>query len=420
MTDYDHHSTRDVRLLLLAMGLNSIPLGFTLVVLPIYLSDIGFSGGVIGAITSVSSIANTIALVPFAIAADRYGRKPFAVTGFLAATLAYVLFAFTRDLNSLLLASAIGGIGLAGGISTAVWTPAWTALIAEKASPEKRTNVFAWSQGIWTLALTVGSAMSVVPALLRTGFHATFPISYEYTFLIFAGLAIISGVVLMPVPEARANPPVLKGSAPMRFLPTKSRPQITKFAVTLGLVGFASGIGIQLLSLWFKKTYGTSETVLGPWFAAAEITSLIIIPIIPRLTNSLGSPRSVLLTQGLSAGLLGSMILAPTYQAAALIFIARNFFMNISWPVQQSYLMGTVTPDERASASAITTTIWGIGNSLGPILAGYLLSGNNFLWLSAPLLIGAGAYLASAMAFYFLFRGIPPPDETLIGSRISV
>lgn len=420
MIGHDSHGARDVRLLLAAMGLNSLPLGFTLVVLPIYLSDIGFSGEVIGAIASVSSFANTIAFVPFAIAADRYGRKPFAISGFLSAALAYVLFAFTRDLNSLLLAAAIGGIGLAGGFSTAVWTPAWTAMLAEKASPEKRTKAFAWSQGIWTLALTAGSAMSVLPAFFRTGLHATFPASYEYTFLIFAGLAILSGLVLLPVPEAKANPSTLNGAAPRRFLPTRSRAQIAKFSVTLGLVGFASGIGIQLLSLWFKRTYGTSETTLGPWFAAAEITSLVVVPIIPRLTSSLGSPRSVLITQGLSAGLLGSMVLAPTYQLAALILIARNFFMNISWPVQQSYLMGTVTADERASASAITSTIWGIGSSFSPILAGYFLSGTNFLWLSAPLLIGGAAYLGSAIAFYFLFRGTPPPDEALVGSRITL
>ena len=77
---------RDIRILLAAMGLNSLPLGYTLVVLPIYLNEIGFSGEVIGAITAVSSVANTIALVPFALAADRYGRKRFVFWGFLSAT----------------------------------------------------------------------------------------------------------------------------------------------------------------------------------------------------------------------------------------------------------------------------------------------------------------------------------------------
>jgi hypothetical protein len=44
-------------------------------------------------------------------------------------------------------------------------------------------------------------------------------------------------------------------------------------------------------------------------------------------------------------------------------------------------------------------------------MAGYLLSGVAFVSISAPLLIGAGVYLISAIAFYLLFRRIPPPEE---------
>jgi len=410
----DPDNPRDFRLLLASMGLNSLPLGYTLVVLPIYLNEIGFSGEIIGVVSSVSAIANTIGLVPFALAADKYGRKPFVFWGFLSATLANILFAFTRDLNLLLLASAIGGVGLAGGLSAAVWTPAWTALLADKASPEKRATAFAWGQGIWTIALTAGSGMSVLPAFFRSSFRTAFLASFQYTFLIFAGLAVLSGLVLFPISETK---PFLKPTpeSSKKLLPKKSLGQISKFSLTLGLVGLASGIALQLLSLWFKKMYGVNEAVLGPWFAAAEITSLVVVPVVPKLTRSLGSPASVLATQGLSAVLLGSMIFAPTYELAGIIYIVRNFFMNISWPVQQSYLMGTVTADERASASAITSTIWGVGSSVGPIFAGYLLSGTDYVSISAPLLIGAVVYLASAIGFYFLFRGTPPPEETKTG-----
>jgi MFS family permease len=419
MSGHESHDSRDVKLLLGAMGVNALPLGYTLVVLPIYLSELGFSGEIIGAITASSSFASTIALIPFAIAADRYGRKPFVVWGFLSATLAYVFFAFTRDLNSLLIAGAIGGIGLAGGFTTAVWTPAWTALISEKAGPEDRTKAFAWSQGIWTIALTVGSAASILPAFFRLQLNSTFLESYEYPFLIFVGLSILSGLVLLPISEAKVNPVEPESGRHWSLLPKKSRHQIAKFSATLGLVGFASGIGIQLLSLWFNRVYGTSETSLGPWFAAAEVTSLVVVPIVPRLTKRYGSSKSVLITQGLSAGLLATMVFAPTYQFAATIFIARNFFMNMAWPMQQSYLMGTVTPDERASASAITYTIWGVGSSVSPILAGYLLSQASFLSLSAPLLIGGAAYFVAAVAFYVLFRGTPPPEEVMTISNIG-
>jgi MFS family permease len=414
MSNRDSHGSRDAGLLLGAMSLNSLPFGFTLVVLPIYLSNIGFSSQVIGYVTSVSSIASTIALIPFAIAADRYGRKAFVFWGFLSATAAYLLFAFTRDLNSLLLASAIGGVGLAGGLSAAVWTPAWTALLAEKAPREKRTSIFAWSQGLWTIALTIGSAMSVVPYLLRTQLRVNFQLSFEYTFLIFAFFSILSGLAILPIHENWVKRTASDGISSKSLVHLKSSLQIAKFSIGFGLIGFASGLGIQLLSLWFNKMYGTSETVLGPWFAAAEATSLVVIPIVPKLAGSLGSQRSAFLTQSLSALLLMSMIFAPTYETAAILLIARNFFINTSWPIQQSYLMGTVSPEERASASAITYTVWGVGSSISPILAGYFLSGTSFLSISAPVSIGGAIYLASAISFYYFFRNIAPPEERML------
>lgn len=407
------HDSLDSALLLCAMGLNSLPYGYTLVVLPIYLNDLGFSGQVIGAVVSVSSVANTIALVPFAIVADRYGRKPLVMGGFLSATAAYLLFAFTHDLNSLLLASAIGGVGLAGGLSSAIWTPAWTALLAEKAR-ERRTGAFAWSQGIWALALTVGSAMSVIPLLLRTELNVGFGMSYEYVFVLLAGFAVLSGITPLPVTEIQPSPARSKEPSSRGWLQLRSRSQIAKFSVTFGMVGFASGLALQLLSLWFNRMYGTSDAALGPWFAAAEITSLVVVPIIPSLTGRFGSPKAVLWTQGISSVFVMVMVFAPSYQFAGALYVVRNFFMNISWPIQQSYLMGTVRSEERASASAVTYTTWGVGSSISPILAGYLLNSSNFISISAPILIGGAIYLASAVAFYLLFRNIAPPEEEII------
>jgi MFS family permease len=393
------------------MALNSLPLGFTLVVLPIYLSEIGFSAEAIGAITSASSIANTLALIPFAIAADRYGRRIFVVSGFSVSALAYILFGFTRNFSLLLLASAIGGVMFAGGFSAAVWTPAWTALLTEKTGTEGRTGVFAWSQGMWTIALTTGSLLSVLPILLQNTFKISMEHSFQYMFIIFAGIAIISGIIVLPVSQRTNDSPQAHREKPWNLFSMRSFKHVSKFSIVLGLVGFASGFSVQLLSLWFNKMYRVDESTLGPWFAAAEVTSLVVVPIIPRLTRSLGSSRSVLATQGLSAVFLSSMVLAPTYQTAGILFIIRNLFMNIAWPVQQSYLMGTVPSNERASASAITSMIWGIGNSFGPVFAGIFLSSENYFLISMPLTLGGGTYLVSAIAFYLFFHKIHPPEE---------
>lgn len=401
----------DTRLLLAAMALNSLPLGFTVVVLPIYLSDAGFSAEVIGGITSASSIANTVSLVPFAIAADRYGRKVFVISGFAISAVAYVLFSFTRDLNLILLASVIGGVGLAGGLSAAIWTPAWTALLAEKAGSDWRTSAFAWSQGMWTIALSTGSMLSLLPTLLQTSFKISIEASLQYSFIFFAVVAIVSAAVILPVSQHHRSLLPAQKEHSYQWLPKRSITHISKFSAQLGLVGFAAGISVQLLSLWFNKMYAVDANSIGPWFAAAEITSLVVVPVISVLTRALGSPKCVLTTQGLSALFLILMVLAPTYQAAGFLYIIRNFFMNISWAVEQSYLMGTVRAEERAFASAITSTIWGMGNSISPLAAGVFLNSQNYLSISAPLIIGGAVYMIAAVAFYNFFRRTRPVEE---------
>ncbi len=403
-------SQRDLRRVLAAMGLNVIPLGYTLVVLPIYLNEIGFSEGTVGAITAMSAIANTFARVPSALAADRYGRKFFAVGGFLCAALSYLLFASTTDLNVLLLASAVGGVGIAGGFSSALWVPVSAALVADKAPSGSRAKAFAWSQGVWTLSLSAGSALSIIPTIFRGTFQIPYVKSFQYVFLIFSALTILSALIVSHLTELRADRAAPK-TRTSRRLPQSLR-QIAKFSLTTSLLGFAQGVSLQLLSLWFKKTYAVNEAAVGPWFAAAQLTAIIAVPIIPRLAERWGSVLSVLATEGLGAVVLGSMVLAPTYQAAGMIFVARNIFMNISWSLQQSYLMGTVAIEERASAFAISLTTLGIGRSISPMLAGYFLGGSGFLSISAPLLIGAAVYLTSAITFFLLFRGVLPREET--------
>jgi MFS family permease len=408
---YDVHDHGDLLLLLGAMGLNSLPLGYTLVVLPIYLNELGYSGELVGVITTAAAVSNTVMIVPFAIAADRYGRKQFVVWGLMSATLGYVLLAFMHDLGSLIIASAIAGMGLAGGFSGAAWVPAWTALLAEKASEEKRTRAFAWSQGIWTVALTTGSAMGVLPGYLQTVLGMTYSNSHAYMFLVLAGLSILSSLTTILLRETKSDQSMIDQLRSRKLLPEESLNQIVKFSLTLGMVGFASGVTVQLLSLWFRGMYGVNETILGPWFAAAEFTSIILVPLIPRLTRAFGSPLIVLTAQGFSAILLGSMITAPTYQLAGLLYIGRNFLMNISWPVQQSYLMGTVNSRERASASAISSMLWGIGASVGTFSGGILLGGENYISFSLQMIIGGVVYLAAAIIFFKLFRGTPPPEE---------
>ena len=47
----------------------------------------------------------------------------------------------------------------------------------------------------------------------------------------------------------------------------------------------------------------------------------------------------------------------PILPLAAVLYLARNSAMNMSWPILSSFLMGVVHPEERSSASAVVGLI---------------------------------------------------------------
>ena len=107
--------SRDVLLLLTSMVLASVPVGYLLVVLPLYLNRAGLEPSVIGLLYSLSGLV-TAGLVAFSGAlADRFGRRGFLIWGTALPICSYVIFAATTDPGWLVVASVIGGVTTTGG-----------------------------------------------------------------------------------------------------------------------------------------------------------------------------------------------------------------------------------------------------------------------------------------------------------------
>ena len=64
--------SRDAKLILTWVLVNSIPIGYMNVVPLVYLLQVGYDPSTIGAIYAFGAVANTIAYIPFGLLADRY------------------------------------------------------------------------------------------------------------------------------------------------------------------------------------------------------------------------------------------------------------------------------------------------------------------------------------------------------------
>ena len=144
----------------------------------------------------------TAILVAFSGAlADRFGRRTFLVGGTALPMLSYAVFAATTEPAWLVLASLVGGVGLANGAAGALTAASFDALLAEHTPPRRRTTVFAWSQAVWALALGLGSFAAQLPELLRQQLGMRELEAYQPGFMGIIVLAAIATLALLPMSE---------------------------------------------------------------------------------------------------------------------------------------------------------------------------------------------------------------------------
>jgi MFS family permease len=392
---------RGTRLLLASMYLATVPMGYLLVVLPLYLSRAGLEPAFIGLLYTVSGIVSA-GLVAFSGAfADRWGRRRFLVAGTLLPIPSYLILSATTDPGWLVAASVLGGVGLANGAAGALTIASFDAMLSERAGEAVRTRVFAAGQALWSLAMATGSLAAAVPALLRALLPgASEPELYRGPFLAMVVLTLTAAWLLLPV---RDDPTVRLARAASGWWPSRSRQAIATYGLAIGFLGFGLGIAVQLMPLWFNLRFGVSEADLGPWYAAAQILSFGTVALVPALEGRLGAPRTVMLALSTAGACLALIVIAPAFIVAAALFVVRGFVTNLSWPFHQSLLMGATVPEERATAVGAGFAVWGLANAAGPFAAGAFLGAGAFV---LPLLVGAVMYALGGVVFGVGFERI--------------
>src|SRR5438067_10763848 len=126
-------------LLLVSLVFASIPVGYLQVVLPLYLNRAGLEPALIGLLYSLSGLVTAILVAFSGTLADRFGRRWFLVLGTALPMVSYAVFAITTESGWLVLASLIGGVGLANGAAGALSAASFDALLAEHTPPRSRT-----------------------------------------------------------------------------------------------------------------------------------------------------------------------------------------------------------------------------------------------------------------------------------------
>jgi MFS family permease len=399
--------SRDSRLIMDARGAMSAVDGLTQVILPIYLSLLGFSGFRLGLLFAAVTTTDAVFSTAIGLLSDRIGRKPFMVGMPLLTAVAGFVFAFSHGQPLIFIFAALGSFGWGTGAvadASGPYTPAEQAWIADRTQPLHRTPVF----GRMAFAASLGSLAGLqlthlLPAALHFGLSGAD--AYRPLFFVCGLLALVAGLLALPIADPRGP------SRPRRNPLNISRttwPLVLKYSLANSVNGVAVGLFGPFVTYWFYRRYGAGPELIGLLFSLINIISLLSNLSAAPVARRLGLVRSITFGWAFQVAILIPMVLAPTFWIAGGLYLVRMFVQRLGTPLRRSYLVAISPPGERGSVSGLTGLPSSGAIAAAPLLAGYLFE---HAALAVPFEVGAFFQGVGCAIFWAFFRDVRPPEE---------
>jgi MFS family permease len=364
----------DLRVLFAARLLRMFAYGTLGVVLVLHLARLGFSGGQIGLLLSLTLFGDVVISLWLAAHADRWGRRKTLVAGAVLMALGGAVMAASDNFVVLTIAATIGVISPSGS-EVGPFMSVEQACLAQAVTDRERTKYFAWYNLVGYLASALGALVVGWFSGAATRHGWTDLGAERAVFWAYAVSGVVIGAValrLSPVVEAAARPGAT-AVGPQFLGLHESRGLVLRLSALFALDSFGGGFILQsFLAWWFQQKFGADATVLGTVFFGTNLLSGVSGLVAVPLARRIGLVNTMVWTHLPSNMLLMLVPVMPTLPLAITFLLARHLLSQMDVPTRQSYVNAVVNPHERAAANGVTATAKQLGTALGPLIAGRL------------------------------------------------
>ena len=388
-------------MLFAARGVRGFGDGFAIIILPAYLSAIGFSPGQIGVVASASLLGTALFTLAIGLFAPRHDLRNLLLGG--AALMAGTGLAFPNfdQIVFIGLVAFVGTINPSTG-DLGVLVPLEHAMLAHGASDQERTRVFARYSLIGALSMAAGSLAAALPDFMVIADIGRVT-AFKLMFYAYAVLGLISVALYRRLPHARMDE--ARPSAPLG----PSRGVVYKLAALFSLDAFAGGFVVQsLLALWLFERFDLSLSTASLFFFWSSTLSAFSYPVAAWLAKRIGLVNTMVYTHIPSSIFLILAAFSPNLYLTLGLLLARSAQSQMDVPTRTSYVMAVVTPAERTAAASVTAVPRSLASSISPAMAGVLLA-TPFSGL--PLVLCGVLKIVYDVALLFTFRHVKPPEE---------
>jgi MFS family permease len=386
--------------LYLARALRGFGDGFAIIILPAYMTTLGFDAAAIGAVATVSLLGTALLTLVVGMIAPRYDMRALMLFGAVLMAATGVAFPHVEHFSLIALVGFVGTINPSAG-DLGLLVPLEHAMLARSATDQARTRVFSRYSLIGALSAAAGSLASSLPDFLdKEGIDNLG--AFRWMFYGYAALGVAAGLLYSGLPRAHAEE---KSHAPLG----SSRRVVYKLAALFCIDSFAGGfIAQSLLVLWLFERFDLSLSAAGVFFFWSSTLSAISYPVAAWLAKRIGLVNTMVFTHIPSSVFLILAALAPNLYVALGLLLLRSALSQMDVPTRTSYVMAVVTPAERPAAASITTVPRSLASAISPAIAGVLLT---TAFSGLPLILCGTLKIAYDFALLFSFRHIKPPEE---------
>jgi MFS family permease len=389
-----------IALLYAARALRGFGDGFAVIILPAYMTALGFDAAAVGIVATASLLGTALLTFIIGWIAPRFDLRALLLFGAGLMTATGLAFPNVEHLVLIALTAFIGTINPSGG-DLGVAVPLEHAVLARTASDERRTQVFARYSLIGALCAAAGSLAASLPDFLVAS-GGTQLGAFRWMFYGYAALGVTCALLYRQAPHARAEEKVQAPLGP-------SRGTVYKLAALFSIDAFAGGFVAQsLLVLWLFQRFDLSLSAAGVFFFWASTLSAFSYPVAAWISRRIGLVNTMVFTHIPSSIFLILAAFAPNLYVALALLLLRSALSQMDVPTRTSYVMAVVTPAERPAAASVTAVPRSLASSISPAIAGVLLT-TSFSGL--PLVVCGALKIAYDLALLFSFRHIKPPEE---------
>ena len=389
-------------ILLTARGVRAFGDGFVALLLPVYLTGLGFSPFRVGLLTTATLLGSAALTALVGLTAHKLSARKLLMAASILMLATGLCFAGLRQFWPLVVVGFVGVLNPSAG-DVSVFLPLEQSLLAHAGPDARRTTLFARYSLTGALmgavgALTLGGAdhlrqrLGVAPDQLARGL-----------FVVYGLLGLVVLALYRRLPAAETDAPAAK--QPLG----PSRRIVLMLAALFSLDSFGGGFFVQsLLALWLFDTFGLSLAAAAAFFFWSGTLTALSQLAAPWLARRIGLINTMVFTHIPANLCMMAVPFAPSLAVVIALLLVRALLSSMDVPARQSYVMAIVTPAERAAAASFTNVPRSLASALSPTLAGLMMGASAFAW---PLLIGGGLKTAYDLLLLAMFRGVRPPEE---------